>query len=91
MPQENSCEPTLSETTIMGYSMQTSQYRYTEWIQFDHNTQKGNWSNVHARELYLDQKEDRNVASLSEFSELVKQLSTQLKKGWRNALPVNQN
>lgn len=75
----------------MGYSMQTSQYRYTEWIQYDHGTRKGNWSNVHARELYVHKMEDKNVASLSEFQELVKQLSKQLQKGWRNALPMNQH
>lgn len=69
--------------------MQTNQYRYTEWIQFNHVTQKGNWSHVHARELYLNHKEDKNVAHLPEFSELVKQLSSQLRKGWRNALPTN--
>ena len=75
----------------MGYSMQTSHYRYTEWIQFNHNAQKGDWSNVHARELYVHHMEDKNVASLSEFSDLVKQLSNQLRKGWRNALPMNKN
>ncbi|XP_068701510.1 iduronate 2-sulfatase-like isoform X2 [Montipora foliosa] len=91
-PQENSCQPTISETKIMGYSMQTSQqYRYTEWVQFDPNSQKGNWSNVHARELYLDKNEDKNVAEFSEFSKLVKELSTQLRKGWRYALPINLN
>lgn len=73
----------------MGYSMQTSQYRYTEWVQFYPDVQKSNWSNVHAKELYFDQREDKNVASLPEFSELVKQLSSQLRKGWRYALPVN--
>lgn len=75
----------------MGYSMQTDQYRYTEWIQYDHNTQKGNWSHVHARELYLDHKEDRNVANLPEYSELVNKLSSQLRRGWRDALPTVKN
>lgn len=75
----------------MGYSMQTDQYRYTEWIQYDHSTQKGNWSHVHAREFYLDHKEDRNVANLPEYSELVKELSSQLRRGWRAALPTVKN
>lgn len=73
----------------MGYSMQTSRYHYTEWIQYEHKTQKGNWSNIHARELYIDPRDDRNVASLPEFSDLVQELSNQLRKGWRNALPEN--
>lgn len=71
----------------MGYSMQTGQHRYTEWIQYDHDTRKGNWSNVHATELYIHHMEDRNVASDEEFADLVKQLSNQLQQGWRNAMP----
>lgn len=88
-PQENTCEPLPSEMTIMGYSMQTSRYHYTEWIQYEHKTQKGNWSNIHARELYIDPRDDRNVACLPDFSDLVQELSNQLRKGWRNALPEN--
>ena len=86
-PQQNSCAPTLSEITIMGYSMQTSSYHYAEWIQYDHETQQGNWSNVHARELYLGPRDDVNVASVPSLSNLVQDLSDQLRKGWRNALP----
>ena len=88
-PQENTCEPRPSEITIMGYSMQTSRFHYTEWIQYDHETQKGNWSNKHARELYIDPRDDLNVASLPDLSDLVQELSDQLRKGWRNALPEN--
>ena len=88
-PQENTCEPRPSEITIMGYSMQTSRFHYTEWIQYDHETQKGNWSNKHARELYIDPWDDLNVASLPDLSDLVQELSDQLRKGWRNALPEN--
>ena len=88
-PQQNSCAPTLSEITIMGYSMQTSSHHYAEWIQYDHETQKGNWSNVHARELYLGPQDDVNVASVPSLSNLVHDLSDQLRKGWRNALPEN--
>ena len=74
----------------MGYSMQTNQqYRYTEWVQFDPKTQTANWLNVHARELYLDQNEDKNEADSPEYSKLVEELSNQLRKGWRHALPTN--
>ena len=69
--------------------MQTSRFHYTEWIQYDHETQKGNWSNKHARELYIDPRDDLNVASLPDLSDLVQELSDQLRKGWRNALPEN--
>jgi len=89
-PQGNSDQPTLSETKIMGYSMQTNQqFRYTEWVQFDPKTQKANWLNVHARELYLDQNEDKNEADSPEYFKLVEELSNQLRKGWRYALPTN--
>jgi hypothetical protein len=72
---------------IMGYSMQTAIHRYTEWIQFDPKTLQGNWSNVHAKELYMTRKEDTNVANFPEFAEIVKKLSAQLKEGWMGALP----
>lgn len=70
--------------------MQTNQqYRYTEWVQFDPQTQKPNWLNVHARELYFDQNEDKNEADSPEYSKLIEELSNQLRKGWRYALPTN--
>jgi arylsulfatase A-like enzyme len=66
---------------IMGYSMRTDRYRYTEWQ--DIKSKK-----VVARELYdhqSDGAENTNIAAAE--STLVKELSAQLKAGWRAALP----
>jgi iduronate 2-sulfatase len=68
---------------VMGYSMRTKDFRYTEWK----NRQSGE---VLARELYdhrEDPQENVNVAARSEYEQDVKRLSRMLEKGWRAALP----
>jgi arylsulfatase A-like enzyme len=65
---------------VMGHSMRTDRYRFTEW--------KG--PDVHALELYdheLDPGENANVAARPENAKLVEQLSAQLHAGWRAARP----
>jgi arylsulfatase A-like enzyme len=72
---------------VMGYSVRTARYRYTEW--------RNNWrtpekANVLARELYdhkSDPRETRNVADLTKYARDVQRLSLQLKDGWRAAAP----
>jgi iduronate 2-sulfatase len=62
---------------IMGYSMRTDRYRYTEWL--DNNKK------VTARELYdhrIDPEENRNIEGASENAGLIKELSAALKKYW---------
>lgn len=63
------------EPEAMGYSMRTSRYRYTEWV--DWNT-----GNAIARELY-DEHEDvgetHNVALDPENADLIDELSTRLR------------
>jgi arylsulfatase A-like enzyme len=66
---------------LMGYSMRTERWRYTEWIE----RQTGN---VTARELYDHSKEDApgaNLAGLNAYAETVRELSALLDKGrgWR--------
>jgi len=68
---------------LMGYSMRTDRWRYTEWI----DRQSGD---VVARELYdhvNDPAENENVAEKTDNRAVVKELSTQLAKGegWREA------
>jgi len=68
---------------IMGYSMRTEQYRYTEW-------QHRNTGEVVAAELYdhqADPQENVNLAAGGERKELVARLSKQLKAGWKAARP----
>eukprot|EP00057_Strongylocentrotus_purpuratus_P010965 XP_011665439.1 PREDICTED: iduronate 2-sulfatase isoform X1 [Strongylocentrotus purpuratus] len=87
---ESSDVPHLANITIMGYSMRTRDYHYTEWIGFNHTTFEGNWSDVGARELYinaLDPDQNQNVAGYIKYGTLVKDLSQRLQRGWRDCLP----
>jgi len=68
---------------VMGYTMRTDRYRYTEWWQ--HET-----GEVLAQELYdhdVDPQENVNAASKPEYAEAVTQLAEQLRAGWQAALP----
>lgn len=67
---------------VMGYSMRTDRYRYTEW-----QSPEGA---VVARELYdhqSDPYESENLAERPELRQLVEDLSRQLRAGWQAALP----
>lgn len=76
----------------MGYSMQTKQHHYIEWYLWDNiKKEKGVLS---AAELYdhkVDPYETKNIADDSENKEVINQLSKQLAKGWRAALPKNRS
>ncbi len=67
---------------VMGYTMKTDRYRYTEWQDADKKTV--------AAELYdhqTDPGENVNVADLPAHKDLVAELSRQLRAGWREAVP----
>jgi iduronate 2-sulfatase len=67
---------------IMGYSMRTDRYRYTEWIR------RG--GEVEARELYdheKDPKENVNLAVQEDHAETVRKLGAMLHEGWRASRP----
>ena len=68
---------------VMGYTMKTDRFRYTEWQ--DRKTGK-----ILARELYDHQKdpdENINAAAQPEYKQQIPRLSRILKAGWRAALP----
>lgn len=67
---------------VMGYSMKTDRYRYTEW-------QDRKSGKVVGRELYDHQQdgaENENIAGKPDQKPVVKQLSAQLKKNWQGAV-----
>ncbi len=69
---------------VMGYSMRTDRYRYTEWL-------PRSGGDPVARELYdhqEDPQENVNLAGLPEYKELVQKLSRQLHAGWKAAVPA---
>jgi hypothetical protein len=68
---------------VMGYSMRTQRFRYTEWK--DRRTGK-----VLARELYdhrKDPQENINAVAQQEYEEDIPRLALMLKHGWPAALP----
>ena len=68
---------------IMGYSMRTNRYRYTEWIRPG--------GEIDAVELYdhrNDPQENHNLAVVAPPKELLEQFGKQLHEGWRAAKPV---
>ena len=71
----------------MGYSMQNSTVRYSQWIKFDNKLFKGDWNTIYARELYVNQDESENVANIETYKAEVARLSSELQKGWREAMP----
>ena len=72
----------------MGYAMKTERYHYIEWYYWDNDNHIP--ADYVACELYdhnNDPEENRNISNIPENAELVKQLSAQLKAGWREARP----
>jgi iduronate 2-sulfatase len=89
-PQADSFYTLLRNIKIMGYSMRTNMYRYTEWVHFNHTGFCADWSNVYARELYVhhtEPLEDINRAYEVEYEKLVQTASHMLHQGWPQFLP----
>ena len=87
---------------VMGYTMRTDTWRYTEWVAHSNNDTHGDWngadwSRCWGRELYshkaspvpngLFDYEAENVVDKPETAELVSALSKQLHDGWRAQIP----
>ncbi|MBI1257030.1 MAG: sulfatase-like hydrolase/transferase [Chloroflexi bacterium] len=71
------------EPEVMGYTMRTAHFRYTEWVKFRTGESL-------ACELYdhrADEAEIHNVADDPAYAKDVESLSALLHQGWRAALP----
>ena len=77
---------------VMGYTMRTDRFRYTEWPAFMGAPHyKPDWNKLFGVELYdhsTDPEENVNVAHKKEYQDMVKTLSKELHDGWRAALPT---
>lgn len=72
---------TNPEVLVMGYTIQTNRYRYTEWV-------RESTGELMARDLFdhqTDPDENKSIANIPENEELMNKLSNLLKrgKGWR--------
>lgn len=82
IPQINSDEPRLEDIKIMGYSIRTNRFRYTEWIGFNSETFKKSWYKNFGTELYdylLDPNETDNIHLKPEYKRIKKQLQRRLR------------
>ena len=81
----------LNKTRIMGYTMRTDIFRYTEWAKFEYApVYKPDWNHLFGVELYdhsKDPEENHNMALEPSYAKTIKGLSDQLHAGWRNVLP----
>ena len=73
---------------VMGYTIRTATFRYTEWVKFKYEPDyKPDWNTVFGVELYdhtNNHEENHNVASHPSYSEIKQKLSKLLHAGWRN-------
>ena len=73
------------EPDVMGYTMRTDRYRYTEWQDFLTGA-------VLSKELYDHSRSQAEIESVAEddrYAKAVAALSDRLRAGWRAALPAN--
>ena len=82
------------DESVMGYTVRTDQYRFTEWYRFNHTTAVPNFKEIWGTELYNHTKptvffndENTNLAKKPEMKSTVDELRKMLQAGWRAALP----
>lgn len=72
----------------MGYSINTMAFHYIEWYQWNHTTKiKGDYVSAELYDRINDPYERTNLAQKGEYVDVIKNLSTQLADGWREAVP----
>ncbi|MCP4641561.1 MAG: DUF4976 domain-containing protein, partial [bacterium] len=67
---------------LMGYSMRTVRYRFTEW-----RKESKNFAEYEMYDHETDPDENVNIANRPENEALVKELTAQLRAGWKAARP----
>ncbi|XP_045492245.1 iduronate 2-sulfatase isoform X1 [Colias croceus] len=81
-PQINSDKPRLKDIKIMGYSIRTKRYRYTEWIAFNSILFTKDWNTTLGIELYdhvLDPEESNNIHMKHKYKDIKSKLSKLLR------------
>ena len=71
------------EPEVMGYSMRTDQFRYTEWVDF----RTGECLDRELYDHHSSGAEIYNVAGEETYASAVAELAGQLRSGWRAARP----
>ncbi|XP_041973462.1 iduronate 2-sulfatase [Aricia agestis] len=84
-PQHDSDKPRLKNIKIMGYSIRTKQYRYTEWVNFNSTTFTIDWELIYGGELYnhhTDPDESNNLYTNIHYEPVKKYLSELLRNNY---------
>ena len=90
---EKVCQDCTHIMSIMGYSIRTDAYRFTEWVGITYlggNNYEPNWHYKDHPELYdliNDPEENVNLYNDPAYSEVKSQLRKKLRAGWREAQP----
>ncbi len=94
IPEKTSFDNEHGEN-VMGYTIRTDKYRFTEWYKFNRTIGKPDWSDVWGTELYNHTIEngeksfnDENYNYANEENSLVNELRTMLQDGWRTLIPT---
>lgn len=81
-PQKNSDKPLKKDIQIMGYSIRTKRYRYTEWVSFNNTLFTIDWNKNYGLELYdhlIDPDEANNLYLVNKYKNIKQYLSTLLR------------
>ena len=65
-------------------------HRYTQYVDFDLESNEANWEALHGEELYdltLDPDENHNQAYKEEYADARANMEKVLKDGWRAQIP----
>lgn len=72
----------------MGYSLNTKEYHYIEWYEWDNTTgTRGELKGIELYDRKSDPYERTNIAEQATMTEVKKELAGILSNGWRKALP----
>lgn len=77
-----------TDFTFMGYSMRTEKYRYTEYVAWDGEKLKPNWTAVHSVSLYNHTLDDGGARAFDDFENvnLAKNVSPEVLKEFSDKL-----
>uniref|UniRef100_A0A1X7UJF8 Sulfatase N-terminal domain-containing protein n=1 Tax=Amphimedon queenslandica TaxID=400682 RepID=A0A1X7UJF8_AMPQE len=94
IPGKPPFDPSDKGESVMGYTVRTDKYRFTEWYRFNRITSTPNFNEIWGTELYdhssptvFFNDENVNLATESEMKPVVDELRQLLQAGWREALP----
>ncbi|XP_021182710.3 iduronate 2-sulfatase [Helicoverpa armigera] len=81
-PKKNSDKPRLKNIKIMGYSIKTKRFRYTEWVSFNNTLFTVDWNKLFGLELYdhlTDPDESNNLYLVHKYKNIKQYLSRLLR------------